>query len=365
MDIKVITRHAPANYGSLLQAIATVRTLKEMGHTASVIDYRRKDEEGLQGIFTTLKYKKDWNNNPIKKILYVGMRYPEEKISEFRFAKMRSKYLPMTTCCRDIKDLQLLHADVFMTGSDQVWGVNPNGVYDKAYFLDFVRKGMKVAYAASFGIQGFEENVLQDYKRMLKTYDAISVREDYAVDMLHDMGIKCAGQVLDPTLLLDGKQWSEYIDSEVKGKYVLVYNIHKNARLDEYAQKFANYVGLPLIRVSASFHQVNRTGKLAFCPSLGKFLSYIKNATYMVTDSFHGTAFAINFNKNFIEVLTSNNSTGRNISILRLTGLLDRIVKDDNDFSIANQTIDYSRVNQTMAKERQASLDILKGLLKK
>lgn len=84
---------------------------------------------------------------------------------------------------------------------------------------------------------------------------------------------------------------------------MLIYEIHNNPRLDTYAKYFAAYVGLPLVRITPTLHQAVRGGKMVLLPNIGEFLSYIKNATYMVTDSFHGTAFAINFNTQFIEVL--------------------------------------------------------------
>lgn len=104
-----------------------------------------------------------------------------------------------------------------------------------------------------------------------------------------------------------------------------------------YAKKFADSVGLPLYRISPSLHQITRGGKFIYLPDLGDFLSFIKNCTYFITDSFHGTVFALIFNKQFVEILPNNNTGSRNQSILQLTGLMDRIIIDFNDFSIANQ----------------------------
>eukprot|EP00975_Prorocentrum_lima_P022389 4710080-Prorocentrum_lima.AAC.1 len=92
------------------------------------------------------------------------------------------------------------------------------------------------------------------------------------------------------------------------------------------------------------------------------FLSYIKNARYMLTDSFHGTAFAINFHTPFLEVLPNNKTGARNQSILQLTGLEDRIVTDFNDFSLADRQIDYAKVNEIMHRERERSMEKLAEL---
>lgn len=364
MDIKVITRHAPSNYGSLLQSIATIKTIEKLGHACQIIDYIRNDERGLKAITTPLSNKKEWSGNILKRIAYILLRYPEEHIAERKFERMRSKYLKLTERCTNIDELSNLTADVFMTGSDQVWGPTLNGKYDEAYFLLFVRNTKKTAYAASFGRTEFTPSTISQYKKMLSKYDDIAVREDSAVELLDNMHIQCMGQVLDPTLLLTGDEWWGFIKNDhiIQGKYVLVYQLHNNPVLSDYAVRFAEHVGLPLYRVSPTFHQFRRGGHFLYLPELGDFLSYIKDCTYFITDSFHGTAFALNFNKQFIEILPNNKTGSRNQSILRLTGLKDRIISDYNDFSICNSVIDYDRVNSILENERIKSIDILKKL---
>lgn len=233
------------------------------------------------------------------------MRYPEEKLAEIKFANMRKRWLKLTRRCSSHEDLKLLDADVFMTGSDQVWGPTMNGHYDDAYFLFFVENRKKTAYAASFGRTDFPPLILAEYKKLLSSYSAIAVRENTAVDLLRRMGIRCAGQVLDPTLLLT-EEWERHIRKGIKRKYVLVYQIHNDPALNDYAIRFARQIRLPLYRISPTFHQFRRGGKFVNLPDLSDFLSYIKNCTYCVTDSFYGTAFALNFNPQFIEILPNN-----------------------------------------------------------
>lgn len=362
MDIKVITRHAPSNYGSLLQSIATVTILERLGHTCEIIDYIRDDEHGLKAVTTVLDGKQGWNGNLLKKLAYIALRYPEEKRAEMKFSRMRKKYLKLTGRCRTHEELKQLDADVFMTGSDQVWGPTLNGRYDEAYFLSFVKDKPKTAYAASFGRTDFTPQVLSEYKKLLSAYSGIAVRENSAVDLLAQMNIPCAGQVLDPTLLLTGEEWGKWIEKDVQGKYVLVYQLHNNPALSDYAVRFARHVGLPLYRVSPTFHQCRRGGKFVYLPDLSEFLSYIKHSTYFITDSFHGTAFALNFNRQFIEILPNNKTGSRNQSILQLTGLQDRIVTDYDNLSISNRKIDYESVNAVLRCEREKSMSIMHDL---
>lgn len=364
MDIKVITRHAPANYGSLLQSIATVKLIEQLGHSCEIIDYIREDEKGFNAIKTLLNNKSKWDDNVIKRLLFILLRYPESFLAERKFNNMRSRYLKLTRRYSRINELSDLKADIFMTGSDQVWGPTLNGEYDEAYFLSFVENSKKTAYAASFGRTDFNTTIMAKYSEMLTKYDSITVREDSAVLLLKDMGVTCAGQVLDPTLLLSEHEWQQFIENDhiIKEQYVLVYQLHNNPVLSDYAMRFAKHVGLPLYRVSPTFHQFKRGGHFLYLPELGDFLSYIKDCTYFITDSFHGTAFALNFNKQFIEILPNNKTGSRNQSILRLTNLEDRIINDYNKFSICNNIIDYDRVNSILEDERIKSIDILKKL---
>ena len=364
MNIKVITRHAPSNYGSLLQAIATQAVLERLGHECEIIDYVRDDEHGLRAVTTAAAGKGD-RFGGARKLAYIAVRYPEEKAAEIKFARMRSRYLKLTPRCRTHEDLARLKADLFMTGSDQVWGPTLGGHYDEAYFLSFVRNVPKVAFAASFGRTDFDDSIMSAYKCLLSTYKAIAVRENAAVDLLGQMGIPCVGQVLDPTLLLTGDEWSKFINrkSSLPQRYVLVYQLHNNPALNEYAKNFAAHVGLPLYRVSPTFHQFRRGGKFIYLPDLGEFLSTIKNCSYFITDSFHGTAFALNFNKQFIEILPNNKTSGRNQSILKLTSLENRIVRNFNDFTISDKFIDYQAVDKIVNSQRKKSFEILRSII--
>lgn len=368
MVVNVITRHAPTNYGSLLQAIATQRVIMNLGHECRIINYIPKCETGVRMAITQLEQKTKWKRNPIKKAIYLMVAEPETLLMDRKFLAMRKKYLLMGPCCATTGELKKLYAEkkdeVFLTGSDQVWGPISTGHYDPTYFLDFVPKSSrKLAFAASFGKAIFDEQTLKEYGVLLKKYDSLAVRENVAVELLKKMDIS-AKQVLDPTLLMDADAWSEYVKPMKKPeKYVLVYQIHANSSLDHYAVKFAEKAELPLLRVSPLLHQAKRSGKFVYCPDISGFLDLIKNAAYMVTDSFHGTAFAINFNTQFVEVLPNTGTSSRNQSILELTGLTDRIVRDLNDFSYIDQEIDFKEANEKIGTSRIESIRILEEML--
>ena len=371
MRINIITRHAPANYGSILQAIATQKLIRDLGYDSEIVNYIPSFETTTRIAFTQLRSNDSWNGSPFKKLLYIMVNMPENWISFKKFASMRSKYLKQGVLCHSLDDLKQEYKNdtesIYLTGSDQVWGFISNGKYDPAYVLDFAPKdATKISFSSSFGKTEFSSRILKTYKAYLMKYSGISVREDSAVDLLHSMGLG-AKQVLDPTLMLSSDEWKQYMKpiKTVKnmGKYILIYQIHNNPELDSYAKSFSQYTGLPLIRVSPLLHQIKRGGKFVYLPDISEFLSLINNTEYLITDSFHGTSFAINFNKSFIEVLPNNDSSTRNLSILRLLGLTDRILMDANDMSFANKAIDYDTINVLLGKARCEAKNTLKTLI--
>ena len=144
----------------------------------------------------------------------------------------------------------------------------------------------------------------------------------------------------------------------------MVYQIHNDPKLSDYAKRLAKHAGLELLRVNPMLHQKVRGGKFICCPDLGEFLALIDNASCIVTDSFHGTCFAINFGKQFIEILPNNATGTRNLSILELTGLSNRILRDFNDYTLIDEPIDYGKVHQILKNERAESIQMMKYLLK-
>ncbi len=365
MKIKVITRHAISNYGSLLQTLATQKVLENLGNDVEIIDYVRTDEE-TKNLTKLYISKSVWNNNIVKKMVYYVLRHPAELYSGKKFAIMRDKYIKMTKHCSTASEVkaETKGTDIFVTGSDQVWGAIGNDDYDPAYYLDFVNDKSKcISYAASFGKTALGDIPEQTLTGLLDNYHSISVREDSAKDIIKSLGFDNVSQVIDPTLLLNKNDWSKIIETEPTGEYVLVYQLHRNPEMNKYVEEFAKKKNLPLIRVTASPHQLARSGKTVLLPDLGGFLGYIKNAKYMITDSFHGTAFAINFGVQFINISPGLTAT-RNLSILNLTGLRDRMLKDYNDFNIFDNQIDYSVVDSIIDNERKKSLAWLENTLK-
>lgn len=368
MKVLFITRHGASNYGSLLQTIATQYILKQMGHDCKIIDYIRDDEFGANSTFTIAKSTPKWNSNLLIYALYIIVRYPENYIVSKKFKRMRNKYLQMTQRYHSLQELKnnKPDADIYMTGSDQVWGKVLNGGYDWAYFLDFCdEKDKKIAFASSFGKTYVDSKDEEKMISLLSKYNALGVRESHAVSMLKNWGIK-SDHVLDPTLLLTADEWRNLLGlkkGNKKSDYVLVYQIHSNDELGKYALEFSKQVGLPLIRVSSTLHQFNKGGKFIPVPEISEFISYLENASWIITDSFHGTVFAANFNVPFIDIMPKTGTSSRIESILKLTNLTTQVVDDLNDFSIKDREVDFTFANKVLKNEREKSIRILEQML--
>lgn len=363
--VAYITRHTVSNYGSVLQAYATQTALENLGYDPVCINYWREDEKP-KNLAATLLQTSRWNKNALTRALYQITQKPVFDYAVKKFDGYRGALLSMTekeynTVSQLEKDLP--DADVYMTGSDQVWNTITKDEIDPAFFLSFVPSGRrKIAYAASFGGKTVKETDRKQIQEYLKRYDAVSIREASGVKLAEELGVS-AVQVLDPTFLIEKEDWEKIIpQKKPPQQYVLVYQLHPNKAFEKYAKAFAEKKGLPLYRVHPYFHHFVKCGKFICCPPVSEFLWYIKNAEYFLTDSFHGTSFAINLNTNFIDILP-NKYSERNLSILQLTGLTRRILQNDSDFSAADTPIDFQKVNTMIQAERKKSLQILKAMI--
>ena len=365
MKVDIITRHSVPNYGSLLQSYATQKVIEEMGFESEIINYTRYEERYKNLVNTLIKGKK-WDKNIITRIIYKMIQEPNYTKMYRKFEKYRKNFLKESKLeygnLQELKD-DIPEADVYCSGSDQIWGKIGTVEYDEAYFLNFIEDRTKrcIAYSSSFGKEEIDGSLEKNINKLLKNYSDILVREDTAKSILKKHGIENVEQVLDPTLLLNKEQWSN-LANKVKNKhkkYILVYQLHDNKSFDKYAKEFSKKTGLKLLRISPSIYHITRSGKLIYLPNQYEFLSLFQNAEYVLTDSFHATVFSIIFNRKFVDILPGKTST-RITSILKLTGLQDRILTKYDDFSFINKNIDFSECNTIIENERKRSIKLLK-----
>lgn len=361
MKVGILSRHSVANYGSLWQAYALQTAIEQLGYEAVNINYTPEKEVGGTLAKTLINVSR-WRKNPVTRLAFLAYQYPSFSHTFSTFKRFRTYYLNETkeyTSSEQLKN-DLPSVDLFCTGSDQVWNLLYDNKIDDTYFFDFLPDDKsRIAYAASFGGNKFEEGDVEKYAKYLKKYESISVREDSGVQILKEFGIE-GTQVLDPTLLLSKEEWEKLLpDRQKKEDYILIYQLRPNKEFDNYAVELSKKTGMKLIRISTMFFQKFKCGEFHYLPKPEEFLWYIKNAKYLLTDSFHGTCFAINFGTQFIEILPGRFNS-RNQSLLKSMGVEDRILLDFTNFDLHCKTIDYSIVNDRLDLLRKKSIEILK-----
>ena len=354
MKFAVITLHRVYNYGSALQAYATQRTLEKYGETV-VIDYITPERTFLATLNRTEKHG-------LKGVIYRMAKLPSLILKEATFGRFINKNLKLTKKYITASDIDKCppEADVYVTGSDQVWNSKYNGV-DRGFYLDFIPKDKKrVAFVASFGKTELDEKEAAEVKPYLSHYSALSVREDSAVTLLEKLGFDSTW-LIDPTLLLRKEEWRALSSKRlVKEKYLilmLLYNEDNGAT--DYARRLADEKGLKLVKISWQLRCPEKVDKLFTHRPPSDFLSLFDNAEFVVTNSFHGTAFSINLEKQFI-VVPRSEFNSRIESLLRLTGLSDRLVDSVDKLSVANEVIDYTKVLPILEKERERAHEFIK-----
>ena len=367
-SIKIITRHFIPNYGSLLQAVASVKTFEELGYDAEIIDYISK-KENVFG--STTAYARNFSNNLLKRIAFWCLKFPDQTIKVLRFKKLRKRYVRQTkrfSSLRELKEYDFKDA-YLCSGSDQLWGfVADEKSIDPAYFLEFAKEdSICFAYSSSFGRTDFSEEYYVQVNEYLKKFSFITVREQSAVELIKEKTPYSAEHVLDPTLMVSSDFWLAFADKKVKRKpYLLIYHLRRNKNLENYASALAKKNGWKIVRITTSFYDVFRQGKTKLMKDPKTVLSLFRNAQCIVTDSFHATVFSLIFNKKFIDVLPRTTHE-RITNLLQMVGLDGRAFTHDSEISLetATEEIDYEKVNATLAKARTHSLDILKTNLEK
>lgn len=370
MKVAIITILDNTNYGTYLQALATGKAIQALGHEAEIIRYIRKSMTPKGNSLQILKDRGvlRWLNRCVLK------RKGRKRTFELRVKDLDflSSYLPVT---REYVGFDQLKndppkADVYLTGSDQVWNSYYNHGIDKSFYLDFAPKNAtRISYAASIGMPEFPANEVDEVVRLLRKYKNITVRETAAKEILAKLGI-ASEVVLDPTLLLDKTAWANianlypFAESE---PYLLTYSVEygkENSIIKHYAQQIASKEGLKIYHITyGNVPKDNYYDKVFSYATPDQFLNLMLHASYVVVSSFHGTAFSVNFNKPFITV-SPKRFNSRIESLLNITGLQSRIVTDCNCNVESLGEIDYSVVNEILNEERRKSMSRLSEMLK-
>ena len=360
MKVAIMTFNRAINYGAVLQSLALKETIKNLGHECEIINYKcSMVERGASPFYIRSFTLKDFAIF----ILQIRMRMKKNKNFDI-FAKRYLDTDKNIVTEADISDISSNY-DAFITGSDQVWNYEITGL-DKNYFLDFVEADkQRISYAASFGVGKIPEQYKARYRELLRNIDCISVREDKGAEIVETLlGNRCE-ICIDPVFLFNENQWKKYVKMPEIGKgYILVYSINKS-QCYEAAQKLSEKTGLPVVGLQVPMSNRMNIRKIQ-TESPEEYLGWIYNARYVITDSFHGTAFSIIFKKQFI-LCTGGNTEGRSSrqkNLLNTVGLTSRICTG-NQYLKVLEKIDYSDVNEQLNHEIERSMSFLRNSLQR
>ena len=355
--IGLLTFHRAINYGACLQAYALKNYIEDLGSKCEIIDYHCSE---IEDFYNKIFLKEDSIKTKIKKIFtWHIQKKRNQKFKDFIEIRLLDGNTSDGYTRNNIKEVNELY-DCFIVGSDQVWSPFCTGG-DLTYFLDFVSEHRKRnSYAACVGVAGEDFLKSETIVKNLQKFNNISVREESTQDKLNTiMSEKIEKRIsldVDPTLLLDNEKWDKVATDIKEEPYIFVYSLSMPNEVIEFAKNFAKEKQKKIIFCTLDnlFTLKKHNNTVNVNPE--DFLGYIKNADYVITNSFHGTVFSIIFRKNFyvIKNKNPNHDNSRLINILSLLGIKNRLVEEEDMLNILDD-IDYSNIEPKLKVMRDSS----------
>lgn len=371
MRIGILTLSLHTNYGGILQAYALQTVLERMGHEVHVIEKNRRPLSiPIQKM--PFCYGKRIVKNIIGRkcpIFYEQKYNREQPIIRQNTDKFIKKYIHIAEY-DDFSDIKESEYDAIVVGSDQVWRPKYFGLnqIENAY-LKFAEGWniKRIAYAASFGTDEWEYTPKQTYEcgKLLRLFDAVSVREDSGVDLCKRyFGVE-AQHVLDPTMLLNREDYIKLFEAadtpKSKGN-LLCYILDETEEKKALIKRIADEKGLIPFNVKSQSDDINSPVSERIQPSLEQWLRGFYDAEFVVTDSFHACVFSILFNKPFIVYGNKARGMSRFMSLLNALGLHDRFLANLKE-NILLDDINWNNVKRPFYKERITAGNFLDRLL--
>ena len=363
MKIGTLTFHGSHNYGSVLQAYALSKQLKLMGNDVDIINLRPQSQKDAYP-------KIPIANNFVYKIYYKIIQGSLNKRYD-NFERFINDILPTTkmeyASTEELKNADFNY-DAYICGGDQIW--NPACQdFETAYYLQFLDENdsaKKISYSPSLGKTKFDEKTLKNISCWVSKFDYISVREKQGADIISKLTDKPVNVVCDPVILLEKKHWDDFAaNPNIKEPYMLVYFLENNHGRKDFVDELSKRLGLKVVVLTEYLRDIVKPYIKKYGASPEEFVGLFKNASFVYTNSFHGTAFATIYNKPFISVINpdqenaANNNDSRKIDYLTLIGLQDRIVKNELPANDKLIHCDFTVANQKIIEFRKKSLDFL------
>ena len=369
MKTGIVTIYDVPNYGSVLQAYATQQLLTGLGCEPVFIEYDRTNKW-----YTEHAHIKQ--SSALRKFARkLGLKPEHRKILHLNAFKR--KFFNKTRVFKDLDDLQRESwedFDTFVVGSDQVW--NPRYlVGDSVFMLSFAPdRAKKISIASSFASSELPEEYVAKFKRYLSRFDAISVRETNGLKIVKEqLGLNLEPRLLlDPTLLLSGAQWSECLRIKQKPKrkyilaYMLTYAFEPRPYIYDVIRRFKNDTGFDVLALEGYSKSVPQDLRMQDkCDSsVPDFVNLFANAEIVITSSFHGTAFAVNYSKPVISIIPSGGDD-RQLSLLQTLGISHCAVSIGTPVEELNPYYDADKVQQHLQDIRKENINWIRTQIAK
>lgn len=335
--VNLLTIHWGRSYGAVMQTYATSKLLEKNGHEVTVIN----------------------NIHPKEKQFYKRFRSLYYLFLDFQFYCFKHRFFPkLTRKMYGLIPSELPSSDYIVIGSDQVWNRSITSPMDLAYYVDFNENVKKVSLASSFGKVDWNQDseYTQTVKKYLDKFNAISVREHSGQEILNDVFGLESTVLIDPTLAY--ADFEDLVLNKRKKEQIFTFLFGGNKQeTKDIVKALSNDLKLPIFKHS----------KLSFYLNNGprRWLTNIRNSSYVITDSFHGLAFSIIFKKEVFVLCADKTKFTRLESLLNLLGLNHRFIESVDDYNKRKEqltsTIDYEKVYSTLSVEQNRYVEFIKN----
>lgn len=365
MKILTVTCNNADNYGARLQAAALAAWLRGEGHDAHVLDYR----PWYMRYYPPRSIFRSSPRDVARRIFFAGF-YRNSRIRHEKFEAFSARHGSLTpTTYTSIKALRANppQADAFIAGSDQIWNTDfPNGT-DPAFFLDFGEVSCRrISYAASFGNADVKPELREDMCRRLTQFNNICVRERSGARIIESLGFDEPFVGVDPVFLADTAYWHHLADESTvrpAGRYILVYDFLRSPVLRDVARRTAAQRGARIVAVGARRLPYAHENHLQASPQ--DFLALVRRAECVVSNSFHGTALAMIFKRDFLVTDREDGLNERMHDMLDRYGLTERLVHAATPDSTLAAAVDFDALGPVLASHIENSKNYLRKALEK
>jgi len=368
--IGTITLHHNANYGANLQAYALVKSISTLtDEEVRLVEYRNERIRNLYRFapFDVTDKGVRLGKPACKRFVKMLLNRKGTVVRDRKFLKFRKAYIPMTPTVTNGEEIKALNCSHLFVGSDQIWNDWITADQKNCVFFGNVKSANTVvaSYAASLGNQSFAESEDKAVSAHINKFDFLSVREKQLANLVADRYKGDVEVVCDPVFLLEKREWeSVCLPPEEKEPYIFVYFLERNPKLYRLAEKVSQQLGVKL-RVYSDGKKLSwQAGEYAQTADPVEFISAIRNAQFVITNSFHGTVFSLLFHKKFLTVPDTKRGI-RMVELLKKCALEDRLCYDagECELCLLEQEIDYSAVDELIASQREYARDYIRRVL--